>query len=162
MSSRSRNSLALSGRASSRSATPPSPFPSTAGRWPETRSTGTRSSRSSRSAIVFFCPGSVPRFLPRRLLRVVPARPFLDRHHDRLPLPAKPPQVQVLDQLRQRRLPRLLVVVVELPELPRVHPELPSHLHVRVQQVEAPSCLGPVLEVLRELLAHVGHPSPRH
>jgi hypothetical protein len=40
--------------------------------------------------------------------------------------------VQVLDELRQRRFPRLLPMVVERAETLRVHAQLSRHLHVRV------------------------------
>ena len=39
-------------------------------------------------------------------------------------------EVEVLDVLPERRLPRLLVVVVQLAELFGIHPELAGHLNV--------------------------------
>src|SRR5882672_6733334 len=65
-----------------------------------------------------------PRSTPGRLAGGVPgllgSRALLDRHHVLRPLPAEPLQVQVLDELRQRRLPRLLIMVVELADLLRI------------------------------------------
>ena len=49
----------------------------------------------------------------------------------------------MLDELRQGSLPVFLIVIVELAELLRVHPELAGHLDVRVRQVVALSCLDP-------------------
>src|SRR5215468_4686678 len=106
---------------------------------------------------------SPPSSLPGRLAGGVPgllgSRAILDRHHALGPLPAEPLPVQVLDELRQRRLPRLLIMVVELAELPRVHPELARHLHLRVRQPEPLPRLDPVLQVLRQLPLGLGVPS---
>src|SRR5882724_5414464 len=59
---------------------------------------------------------ALPLALPRLLVRVR-AGPVLDRHDDIRTAPAEPLDIQVLDELGQRHLPRLLPVVVELPEL---------------------------------------------
>ena len=50
---------------------------------------------------------------------------------------AKALEVQVLDVLPERHLPRLLVVVVQPAELPGVHSQLASHLDLGVRQVVA-------------------------
>ncbi len=55
----------------------------------------------------------------------------------------------MLNKLRQRRLPSLLSVVVDLPELLRVHPEFSRHLNLRVGETMPPSCLNPQLQVCR-------------
>src|SRR6266568_3745642 len=70
---------------------------------------------------------SIPRRIPRRR-----PPPVLRRSDDPGLLPAKLLEVQVLDELRQRRLPRLLPVVAELAELSRVQPQFAGHLHLRI------------------------------
>src|SRR5882672_11337548 len=102
------------------------------GRSPGTRNIGIRSSPASLRTTVCFCPLYLElRFLARRLLCVLLRRPLFNRCRDLGPLPAEVPEVKALDELRQRRLPGLLAVVVELAKLPWVHPKFPRHLHVR-------------------------------
>ena len=85
----------------------------------------------------------------------------LDGHHDLRPNPAEPLGVQVLDELGQRNLPRLLPVVVQRAELGRVQPKLAGHLHVGVGEPVPCSCVDPSLpprwENLR--LCHISRPS---
>src|SRR6266545_5237331 len=64
--------------------------------------------------------------------------------------------MQVLDKLRQRRLPRLLSMVVDLAEFLRVQPELAGHPHVRRRQPVPALRVGPRLLPSRDrLLRHV-------
>jgi hypothetical protein len=70
---------------------------------------------------------------------------------------AEPLGVQVLNKLRERRLPWLLLVVVELAELGRVQPELAGHLDVCVRESVALARVDPGLQSGMECLgfAHV-------
>src|SRR4029453_5568617 len=129
------------------------------GRWPGTRSTDPRSSGSSARGPVGFCAGAALCLLARGSLGLLGAGLLFHRHHDFRSLPSEALAVEVFDELRQRRLPWLLAVVVELAELLRVHPELACHLHVRMREVEALPCLDPILEVVRaRSLRHELHP----
>lgn len=74
---------------------------------------------------------------------------LLDRDDDLGAFPAEALQVEVLDELGQRGLPGLLVVVVERAELVWVHPELSCRLHVSMRESVAPACLSPGLELGR-------------
>lgn len=65
--------------------------------------------------------------------------------------PAEPLVVQALDEIRQRRLPGLLLVVRETTEFLRVHAELTSHLHVSMREVTPLSGFDPDLEVSGDL-----------
>jgi hypothetical protein len=53
----------------------------------------------------------------RRLFRFLNPNPLLDRHHIRRSISAESLPVQLLDEHGQRRLPRLLVSVVQLAKL---------------------------------------------
>jgi hypothetical protein len=55
---------------------------------------------------------------------------LLEREHHGWAVPAKPLEVQAFNELGQRFLPGLLIVVGKLAELARVHPELPCHLQL--------------------------------
>src|SRR5262245_50099668 len=66
--------------------------------------------------------------------------------------------VILLDELGKRQLPRLLLVIVQLPELLRVHPELARHLHLFVRQAKAPLGLDPGDQFRGDLL--LAHPAP--
>jgi hypothetical protein len=57
--------------------------------------------------------------------------------------------VKQLDELRKRSLPGFLLVVVELPELPGIHPKLSRHLNLFVAQTMTPFCLNPGNQFLR-------------
>src|SRR5882672_6678574 len=92
------------------------------------------------------------RFLACCLLSSLRGRALLDRRDLLGPLSAEAPEVESLDELRQRRFPELLVVVGELTELPRVQPEFPRHLHMRMREAVALARLDPILEFRRELL----------
>src|SRR6266446_8092637 len=123
------------------------------GRSPGTRNIGIHSSPASLRTTVCFCPLYLElRFLARRLLGILLGCPLFDRCDDLGPLPAEVPEVKVLDELRQRRLPGLLVVVVELAEPPWVHPKFPRHLHVRMRKAVSLARLYPVLKFRRKLL----------
>jgi hypothetical protein len=57
--------------------------------------------------------------------------------------------------MRARELPGLLVVVVQLAELPGIHAELVRHLNMSVWQFVALARVDPRLQVLRDaLLSH--------
>src|SRR5579872_7191028 len=71
----------------------------------------------------------------RGLLLLLLAGNPLDGEDDVRALLAEPLEVDVLDELRQGRLPGLLTVVVDLPQFCRIQPKLPRHLHVGVGQV---------------------------
>jgi hypothetical protein len=58
--------------------------------------------------------------------------------------------IEPFDELRQGQLPRLLLVVVELPELPRIHPQLARHLDLLVREMKAPLGFEPRNQLLRE------------
>lgn len=51
--------------------------------------------------------------------------------------------VELLNELRERHLPRFLIVVVELAQLRRVQAKFTSHLHVGVGQTVTFPCLNP-------------------
>lgn len=67
----------------------------------------------------------------------------------------EPLLVQPLDELRQRKLPRLLVMIGEAAQLFRIHAELAGHLHMGVGQAESPARFDPRLEILRNLVLHL-------
>jgi hypothetical protein len=62
--------------------------------------------------------------------------------------------VKAFDELRKRGFPRLLRMVVDLPEFFRVHPELSSHLNLHVCQPVTLLGFDPGDEFLRNALAH--------
>src|SRR5260221_1302685 len=64
----------------------------------------------------------------------------LDESRDRL---AEALDIKGCDEVRQRPLPRLLVVIGELAELFWVQPELTGHLHMRMRQAKSLSSLDP-------------------
>src|SRR5271167_2631872 len=64
----------------------------------------------------------------------------LDDSRDRL---AEALDIKGCDEVRQRPLPRLLVVIGELAELFWVQPELTGHLHMRMRQAKSLSGLDP-------------------
>ncbi len=59
------------------------------------------------------------------------------------------PLIAVLNELRQRHLPGLLLVICHTSQLLRIHAEFPRHLHVRVRQMIALPRLNPRPELLR-------------
>src|SRR5260370_1649247 len=61
-------------------------------------------------------------------------RLLVDRRDTLGPLPAESLAVQVLNELGKRLLPGLLMVVVELAELPGVQAELTRHLNLGMRQ----------------------------
>src|SRR6266545_1349419 len=67
--------------------------------------------------------------------------------------------MQVLDKLRQRRLPRLLSMVVDLAEFVRVQPGLAGHPHVRGRQPVAAVRVGPRLLPSRDRLLRYVRPA---
>jgi hypothetical protein len=60
-------------------------------------------------------------------------------------------KIELPDKFRQRQLPLLLVMVVQLSELLWVHPQLTCHLHVLMRKAELASCIDPRLQVCRYL-----------
>jgi hypothetical protein len=80
---------------------------------------------STRIASARFASGLGLHELPRLLL---------DRRDNFGPLAAESLAVHVLDKLRERLLPGLLTVVVELAELPGVQAELTRHLNMGMRQ----------------------------
>jgi hypothetical protein len=67
--------------------------------------------------------------------------------------------IKFLDELRERELPGFLPVVVELPELLGVHPELSGHLDLFVGQAMTSFCLDPRDQFLRN--PWLAHDAPR-
>src|ERR1017187_4393693 len=64
-------------------------------------------------------------------------------------------EIQSFDELRKRCLPRLLFVIVDLPEFLGVHPEFSSHLNLHVSQPMTLLGFDPRNDFLRDaLLAH--------
>jgi hypothetical protein len=63
-----------------------------------------------------------------------------------LPL-AESLEIEMLNEIRQRRFPFLLPVVVDLPELLRVHPEFSRHLNLGVSEMMPLSRLNPNLQI---------------
>src|SRR6266568_748079 len=90
--------------------------------------------------------------IPRRFPRSRRPLPLLRRSDDLRLLPAKPLEVEVLDELRQRRLPRLLPVVADLAQLSRVQPEFAGHLHLRVREAVPLARLNPGPDLRRKSL----------
>ena len=82
---------------------------------------------------------------------------LLDGQDDIRSILAKPRGAEVLDELRERRLPGLLIVIVLLAELLRVHSQLAGHLDVGVRQMMAPARIYPGLQLLVGLLFLPGH-----
>ena len=91
------------------------------------------------------------------------ASAFLEGYDALRRVTAEPLEVERLDELRERRLPPLLSVIVELAELPRIHTQLTRDLHLRVREVMALPRCDPVLEAWRELALRQSAPqaSPR-
>lgn len=81
----------------------------------------------------------------------------MDRYDDLGLWPAEPGGIEVLDELWQRRLPRLLPMVSKLAELPRIQPKLPCHLHMRMREPVPPTRVDPHLQAGREWLRLRGH-----
>jgi hypothetical protein len=78
--------------------------------------------------------------VPASLL--APAHHTLDASHDIWCSLAEPLRVERGNELRQRLLPSLLVVVVQAAKFLRVHSELTGHLHMSVRQVMSPPRLS--------------------
>jgi hypothetical protein len=49
-------------------------------------------------------------------------------------LPVEALAVKMLDVVPERHLPRFLIVVIQLAELGRIHPQLPRHLHLSMRE----------------------------
>src|SRR5215218_8321539 len=84
----------------------------------------------------------------RRLLLLLLVSDLLDGQHDVRPLLAEPLEVEVLDEDGQGGLPGFLAMVVDLPELLRVHPQLTRHLHMGVREVTQLPGVDPGLELI--------------
>lgn len=63
-------------------------------------------------------------------------------------------EIQLLDELRQRQLPGLLIGVGHAAELLRIQTQLPGHLDVSIGKMEAPARFHPPLELFRYLFLH--------
>jgi hypothetical protein len=74
--------------------------------------------------------------LPRLFLRLLRRDRFFDASNNIRPPLAKAFEIKRLYEFRQRQLPWLLVMVVQLPELLWVHPQLTRHLNVLMRQLE--------------------------
>src|SRR5713226_8634503 len=85
----------------------------------------------------------------RLLLRLLRRGLLLDTSHGIRPPLTEAFGIKLPNEFRQRQLPWLLVMVVQLPELLWVHPQLTCHLHVLMRQVELASCIDPRLQVCR-------------
>ena len=85
----------------------------------------------------------------RVLLRLLRRGRLLDTSHGIRPPLTKAFGIKLPNEFPQRQLPWLLVMVVQLPELLWVHPQLTCHLHVLMRQVELASCIDPGLQVCR-------------
>jgi hypothetical protein len=70
---------------------------------------------------------------------------------------AEPLEVELFDELRQGQLPRFLLVVIDLAQLRRVHPQFASHVDLGVRQMVTLSRLDPRLHRLILLLRLLGH-----
>src|ERR1700730_5359585 len=95
--------------------------------------------------------------LPRLFLCRLRRDRFFDASNNIRPPPAKAFEIKGLYEFGQRHLPWLLVMIVQLPELLWVHPQLTRHLNVLMRQVELASCFDPRLQVCRHarlLLRH--------
>ena len=82
---------------------------------------------------------------------------FLHRKDPVRAVLAEPLEVEIFDEYRQGSLPRLLLVVVDLAELLRVHPQFPSHLDVGMRQVVASTSIDPGLYCRIGLVCFLGH-----
>jgi hypothetical protein len=96
------------------------------------------------------------------LLRLHRHDHFLDTSHCIRPLSTKALEIKLPNELPQRQLPWLLVMVVQLPELFWVHPKFTCHLHVLMRQVKPAPRVDPRLQACRYpfliLLRHSGVP----
>src|ERR1700731_3805475 len=80
------------------------------------------------------------------LLRLLRLDHFLNTSHGIRPLLTKALGIKLPNEFRQRQLPWLLVMVVELSKLLWVHPKFTCHLHVLMRQVEPAPGVDPRLE----------------
>src|SRR5439155_11986548 len=85
----------------------------------------------------------------RAAFRLLRRGRFLDTFHGIRSLLTEAFGIKLPNEFPQRQLPGLLVMVVQLPELLWVHPQLTCHLHVLMRQVELASCIDPGLQVCR-------------
>src|SRR3990170_3758134 len=104
--------------------------------------------------------GSPPCLTPGFFLLTFETQPIFDGQNGAGARPADPFEVEMLDVLPQRHLPRFLPVVVELAELLRVHPELASHLDLSMRKVVALPRLDPRLHLPVHFHFFPGHPLP--
>src|ERR1019366_9326119 len=101
------------------------------------------------------------RGFPVGLLLLELSGSLLDRDDDFGLLAAEAFEVEILDELGQRRLPGLLSVVVDRAELRWVHPKLTRHLHLGVGEVVALARLDPRLQLRRDRAGGLAHPAPQ-
>ena len=101
--------------------------------------------------------GTLPGYAPLLFLLCLPSASLLDRQNGFWGRLAEPFGVKLFDKLRQGQLPRLLLVVIDLAQLRRVHPQFAGHLDLGVRQMVALSRLDPCLHLLSGLLRLLGH-----
>jgi hypothetical protein len=85
-----------------------------------------------------------------RLLRLVARRDLFEGKDRDRTFATKPLEIEARDELGQRRLPRLLPVIIEFAELVRVHAQFARHLQVRVRKAVTPARLRSRQEFLRK------------
>ena len=85
----------------------------------------------------------------RLLLCLLRRGGLLDTSHNIRPPLTEAFGIKLTNEFRQRQLPWLLVMVVQLSELLWVQPQLTCHLHVLMRQMELASCIDPRLQVCR-------------
>src|SRR5262249_47628090 len=101
--------------------------------------------------------GKLPGSAPFLFLRCFASASRLDRQNCIWGSLAEPFSVELFDKLRQGQLPRFLLVIIDLAQLRRVHPQFAGHLDLGVRQVVALSRLDPCLHLLSRLLRLLGH-----
>src|ERR1700722_9480763 len=79
------------------------------------------------------------------LLRLLRRGDLFNTAHGIRPLLTKAFEIKLPNEFSERQLPRLLVMVVQLPKLLWIHPKFTSHLYVRLRQVKLASRLDPRL-----------------
>jgi hypothetical protein len=76
--------------------------------------------------------GTQPRSAPFLLLRCFEAASLLDRQNCFWASLAESLEVELFDKLRQGQLPRLPLVIIDLAQLSRVHPQFAGHVDLGV------------------------------
>src|SRR5215468_10361934 len=94
---------------------------------------------------------------PFRFLLCFPSASLLDRQNCFWGSLREPFGVKLFDELRQGQLPRFLLVVIDLAQLRRVHPQFAGHVDLGVRQMVALSRLDPRLHLPILLLRLLGH-----